>query len=158
MGSSTYIPEKQTNKKPLSSLYQVPKKHPLRIFIGTVWILQKLIWSIVFPTLDPDIFYQKGKLTPGKGFPTGSDGKESACNVGYLGSTPGSGRSPREENGNPLQYSCLENFMARGAWQATVHGVTESDTTKRLSLTHSSLSRVIQFPLLCPLYLYQDYF
>ena len=46
----------------------------------------------------------------------GSDGKASACNVGDLGSTPGSGRSPGEENGNPLQYSCLENPMDRGAW------------------------------------------
>ena len=46
----------------------------------------------------------------------GSDGKASACNVVDLGSTPGSGRSPGEENGNPLQYSCLENPMDRGAW------------------------------------------
>ena len=46
----------------------------------------------------------------------GSDGKASACNAGDLGSIPGSGRSPGEGNGNPLQYSCLENFMDRGAW------------------------------------------
>ena len=52
-----------------------------------------------------------------------SVGKESACSAGDLGSTPGSGRSPDEENGNSLQYSCLENLMDRGAWQATVHGV-----------------------------------
>ena len=56
------------------------------------------------------------------------DGKESACNAGDLGSIPGSGRSPREGNGNPLQYSCLENPMFRGAWQATVHGVAKSQT------------------------------
>ena len=49
--------------------------------------------------------------------------KESACNAGDLGSIPGSGRSPGEGNGNPLQYSCLENPMDRGAWRATVHGV-----------------------------------
>ena len=48
---------------------------------------------------------------------------ESAWNAGDLGSIPGSGRSPGEGNGNPLQYSCLENPMDRGAWQATVHGV-----------------------------------
>ena len=51
------------------------------------------------------------------------DGKESACNAGDLGSIPGSGRSPGEGNDNPLQYSCLENLMDRGAWQAIVYGV-----------------------------------
>ena len=50
------------------------------------------------------------------GFPDGSEGKASACNAGDLGSIPGSGRSPRERNGNPLQYSCLENPMDREAW------------------------------------------
>ena len=54
--------------------------------------------------------------------------KESACNVGDLGSIPGSGRSPGEGNGNPLQYSCLENSMDGGAWWATVHGVAKSQT------------------------------
>ena len=53
-----------------------------------------------------------------------SVGKESACNAGDPGSIPGSGRSPGEGNGNPLRYSCLENPMDRGAWQATVHGIT----------------------------------
>ena len=51
--------------------------------------------------------------------PRGSEGKESACNVEDLSSIPGSGRSPEEENGNPLHYSCLENPMDRGAWWAT---------------------------------------
>ena len=62
------------------------------------------------------------------GFPGGSDGKESACNVGDLGSIPGSERSPGGGNGNPLQYSCLENSMGTGAWWATVLGVTKSWT------------------------------
>ena len=57
-----------------------------------------------------------------------SDSKESACNAGDPGSTPGLGRSPGEGNGNPLQYSCLENPMDREAWQATVHGVAKSRT------------------------------
>ena len=62
------------------------------------------------------------------GFPGGSAGKESACNVGDLGSIPALGTSPGEGHGNPLQYSGLENYMDRGAWQATVHGVTKSHT------------------------------
>ena len=60
--------------------------------------------------------------------PGGSDGKESAFNGRDPGSIPGSGRSPGEGNGNPLQYSCLENSMDRGAWWATVHGVAKSWT------------------------------
>ena len=54
--------------------------------------------------------------------PNGSEVKVSACNVGGLGSIPGLGRSPGEGNGNPLQYSCLENPMDRGAWQAAIQG------------------------------------
>ena len=59
--------------------------------------------------------------------PSGSDGKESACNAGDLASISGSGRSPGEGNGNPLQYSCLENPTDRGAWWATVHRAAQSD-------------------------------
>ena len=64
-------------------------------------------------------------------FPGSSDGKVSAYNAGDLGSIPGSGRSPGEGNGNPLQYSCLENPMDGGTWWATVHGVPESQTRLR---------------------------
>ena len=60
--------------------------------------------------------------------PGGSDGKESACDAGALGSIPGWGRSPGEGNGNLFQYSCLENPMDRGVWRATVHGRTKSQT------------------------------
>ena len=63
------------------------------------------------------------------GFPGGSDGKESACNAGDLGSGPGSGRSPGEGNGNPLHYFCPGNPRDRGAWRATVHGVTKTHMT-----------------------------
>ena len=62
------------------------------------------------------------------GFPGGSEVKASAGNAGVPGSIPGSGRSPGEGNGNPLQYSCLENPMDGGAWWATVHGVAKSRT------------------------------
>ena len=68
------------------------------------------------------------------GFPGGSVGKESACNVGDLGSIPGLRGSPGGGSDNPLQYSCWRIPMDRGAWWATVHRVVkESDTTKRLS-------------------------
>ena len=70
------------------------------------------------------------------GFPGGSDSKESACNAGDSGSTPGSRRSPGEVNSKPLQYSCLENPMDRGAWWATPHGVVKDQTRlKQLSLS-----------------------
>ena len=72
------------------------------------------------------------------GLPGGSVGKEPACNAGDgrdTGSIPGSGRSPGGGHGNPLQYPSLENPMDRGAWQATVHVVTKSQTQlKRLSV------------------------
>ena len=78
----------------------------------------------------------KGKL----GFPRSSVGKESACNARELGLISGLGRSPAEGNGNPLQYSCLENPTDRGVWQATIHGIarvghnlaTKPPTTTRL--------------------------
>ena len=84
-------------------------------------------------------------------FPGGSDGKASARNAGDLGSIPGLGRSPGEGNGNPLQYSCLENCMDGGAFWATVHGVTKSRT--RLSDFTTSVIVVtlnVTHSLLCP--------
>ena len=79
------------------------------------------------------------------GFPGGSDGNESGRNAIALGLIPGLGRSPGEGNGNPLQYSSLENPMDRGAWRATVHGVAKIQT--RLSDFHFiSLHLVSGFP------------
>ena len=64
-------------------------------------------------------------------FPGSSDGKEYACNAGDSGSIPGFGKSAGKGNDIPLQYSCLENSMNRGAWWATVHGVAKSRTRLR---------------------------
>ena len=77
------------------------------------------------------------------GFPGGSEVKASAWNAGDPGSIPQLGRSPGEGKGTPLQYSCLENPMEGGAWQATVHGVAKSRT--RLSdFTHSEYVRTFK--------------
>ena len=83
----------------------------------------------------------KGALV---GFLDGSDGRESACSTGDLSLIPEFVKiqevfpgdpQPRRRNGNPLQYSCLENPMDRGAWQVTVHGVAELDTTEQLTVS-----------------------
>ena len=75
------------------------------------------------------------------GFPGGSDSKESTCNKGDLGSIPGLERSPGGGgNDYPLQYSCLENSMDRGAWWATVHRVAESDVAEQLTLSISHVT------------------
>ena len=81
-------------------------------------------------------FFQKLQ----RGFPGASASKESACSAGDPGSISGLGRSPGEGNGNPLQYSCLENRMGRGAWRATIHGVAESDMTENAFTFISQLS------------------
>ena len=70
-------------------------------------------------------------------FPDGTGSQESACNAGDSGSIPGSGRSPGEGNGYPLQYCCLENPMDKGAWWASDPGVTKSDMTEWLTLSLS---------------------
>ena len=82
-------------------------------------ILIQLVWD----RASPSAFFEDPH-----GFPGGSDGKESTCNAGDLGSIPVLGKSPGGGNGHPRQYSCLENPMDRGAWQTTVHGVTKSWT------------------------------
>ena len=86
-------------------------------------------------------------------FPGGSDSKVSAYNVGDPGSIPGSGRSSREGNGNPLQYSRLENPMDGEAWRATVHGVThdKSDTNEQL---HFHLIHFTLYKALFPAHIY----
>ena len=85
-------------------------------------------------------------LTSKTGFPGGSDGKESACNVGDLGLIIGSCRSPGEGNGYPLQYSCLENPMDRSLEGYSPWGHKESDTTDRLSLSHTHIHTAASYP------------
>ena len=83
-------------------------------------------------------------------FPGSSDSKETACDTGNPSSIPGLGRSPGEGNGHPLQYSCLENSMDRGTWQATVHRVTKSQTwlsnTNIIYYRMPSLKDIFSFP------------
>ena len=84
--------------------------------------------SAVYPAMRQCLVPNKWSLSANWGFPHGSDGKESACNVGDLGLISVLGRSPGEGNGYPLQYAGLENSMDRGVWQATLHGVTKNWT------------------------------
>ena len=88
------------------------------------------MWHKQFLLLMPSSFWYffYGIFREFMGFPHSSLGKESPCDAGDRGSVPGSGRSPGERNGNPLQYSCLENPMDRRAWWATIHEVAKSRT------------------------------
>ena len=89
--------------------------HSFFILFGFLFVLRQGIWWLSYYFM---------------GFPDGSVVKNPPANAGDMGSIPGSGRSPGEGNGNQLQYSCLRNPMDKGAWQATVHSVEESDTTE----------------------------
>ena len=105
-----------------SAFFMVQLSH-LHIATGkttslTIWTLVDKVISLLFNKLSMFVM----------GFPSSSVGKESACNAENLGLIPGLGRYPGEGNGNPLQYSCLEISMDRGAWSATVHGVMKSWT------------------------------
>ena len=82
-----------------------------------------ILFSTSFPTSSTPLVMEVSSTSWNKGFPCSSVGKESAYSAGDLGLIPGSGRSPGEGNGNPLQYPCLENPMDRGAWWTAVHGV-----------------------------------
>ena len=93
-----------------------------------IWTFVSKVMSWLFNTLSRFVIDFSG----------GSDGKEPACND--LGLIPGSGRSLGEGNGNPLQYSYLENSMDEGAWQSVPHGIAELDTTERDTHTHTRLS------------------
>ena len=108
------------------------------------WSLFNLFYLFIFIH-----FFKCSKFYSDLVFPGGSEVKVSASNVGDLGSIPESGRSPGEGNGNPLQYSCLENPMDGGAWWATVHGVAELDTTEWLHYHYKDQGRAA-LPCLIP--------
>ena len=109
-------------KKPC--LYQSGKTSELiPLLSDDAWPLEPLCHSFMK-------FQFKDLLCARWGFPSSSHGKASAYNAGDPGSIPGSGRSSGEGNGNPLQYSCLENFIDRGSWWAVVHGAAKLDTTE----------------------------
>ena len=129
--------------KPLGSLNsllsytpQLRKQETNGVSLSTLrsgrWLL------LVFPQLLSNHLWVSGSICwisvlGALGCPGGSAGKEPTCNVGDLGSILGLGRSPREENGYPLQYSGLENSMDGGAWESTTHGVAKSWTWAQLS-------------------------
>ena len=100
--------------------------------VGALWVIRAPGAGGVFQRVLA-LYLCFGSVTLVRGFPGGSDGKESVCITGDLGSIPGSGRSPREGNGYPLQYSCLENPMGRGTWWATVLGDSESNRTEQIN-------------------------
>ena len=126
------FPLLRTNRRTCLSLsFLSSRKDVIRNSLAVQWLepgaftalaqLQSLVGEVISYKL-PSATHTHKK------FPCSSDGKEAACSGGDLGSIPGSGRSPGEGNGNPFQYSCLENSMDRGAWQVTVYGVAQSWT------------------------------
>ena len=114
------------------TLHSVEYIFPFFLCLSLLFFSQLFVRTPQTTTLPSCVYFSwRWFQSPPRDFPSGSDGKASAYNSGDLGSIPGLGRSPGERNGNPFQYSCLENPMDRETWQATVHGVAKS--RKRLS-------------------------
>ena len=111
---------------PSSRVSSLPRDRARVSYVYLHWQVDSL--PLVPPGKYLDILVLRCEYVLLQSFCGSSDSKESACNAGELGSIPGSGRSPEEGNSFPLQYSCLENPVDRGAWWATVHEVTKSRT------------------------------
>ena len=146
-GFSERFKAKKTIKSHLAKSHTVfQKEERILLALKKAWIIcdtKVIIRTVQLPLKTkspcqqrPQHFYEDIIRWPG--FPAGSDGQEYACSAGALGSLPGVGRSPGGGHGNPLQYSCLENPMNRGAWWATVHRVTKSQTWLSDSPQHSN--------------------
>ena len=124
--SHVYLQDKYLGVK---TLYQRTGTFPILIDVAELYQCTPAFAVVESISLNPHRHSKTNILTYTMGFfPCGSEIKTSASNVGDPRSIPGSGRSPGEGNGNPLQYSCLENPMDGGAWWATVHGVAKSWT------------------------------
>ena len=104
----------------------LPSEYPQDYMLLQGETVRNLLYSSTRPSAVENIMVQTVPALKELDFPGGSDGKESACNVGDPSPIPGFERSPGEEHGNPLQYSCQENSMDRGTWCATVHRFTKS--------------------------------
>ena len=107
-----------------SAFFMIQLSYPMttgKTIALIIWTFVSKVMSLLFNMLSRFVI----------GFSDGSDGKEPACNADDLGLIPGSGRSLGEGNGNPLQYSYLENPMDGEAWQSTPHGIAELNTTER---------------------------
>ena len=123
---------------PFKDSHTAQKRGPWRPTLPLVELSSPLFYftekapPLSYCTAKATLLHLVGTMTfpEAPGLPRWCRDKESACNVGDLGSIPGLGRSPGEGNGNWLWYSCLENPMDRGAWRTIVHGVAESDTTE----------------------------
>ena len=93
-----------------------------------LWVASTLLEFHFVVSIVLSLYKYSFLIVVSQGIPGGSDSKESACNVGDLGLSPELRRNPGEESGIPLQYSCLENLMDRGAWRIPVHGIAKSWT------------------------------
>ena len=107
--------------------FSVPTPTPIFLWVASTLLEFHFYVSIVL-----SLYKCSFLIVVSQGIPGGSDGKESACNVGDLGLSPGLKRTLGEESGNPLQYSCLKNPKDRGSWWATVHGVKKNQTQLRM--------------------------